>query len=235
MSSIAIHELDVPADAVWRFHDSAPTWQHRHHGSMATFDPFPAYPHRRADVDEAAAHVEQVCPPLWDVELYIANREEVGRSNGFSSLREGGHYEGSEWVKDPPTGLIMLSGKRVPPHPAVTRYLVAHEYGHNVEWMLNLSRGAKHVQDETLIREYARLRLVGADPDDPNQVILHGTGGVWHQAVTELFACDFRLLACEVEPDYWPHPRIPRPDSIPGLAEWWHEALRLLDEKRIAA
>ena len=53
--------------------------------------------------------------------LYIANREEVARSNGHSNIIEGGHYEGDEWVIDPRRGLIMLSGKRVPPHPAMTK------------------------------------------------------------------------------------------------------------------
>lgn len=217
------------ADCQWQFRDSAPHWQHRDYGAAATLDPFPAYGHDLGQAQEAARHVASVCPPLWDVEVFVADREEVGRSNGFSSLREGGHYEGETWVKDPPTGLIFLSGKRVPPHPAMTRYLVAHEYGHNVEWMLNHIRGAKHARSDALVTDYAKVRGL------PPESIHHGHGGVWHDSVTEIFACDFRILACGVEEEFWPHPGVGRPEQIDGLAGWWTQAVEDLQAAREGA
>lgn len=218
MPTISVHDLRVMVDAEWSFNTNAPKWRWRRNAGMGTFDPFPAYPHDPDDVARAVDHVLQSWAPAWDVELHIADREEVARSNGFSYIDEGGHYQGDQWVKDPPTGLIVLSGKRVPPHPAVTRYLVAHEYGHHVEWMLVKAGGAKRVHDDTLLRDYAHLRGLPEASNHP------GSGGRWHDSATEIFACDFRIVVCDVEPDYWPHPGIPHPDTIPAVADWWAHA-----------
>jgi hypothetical protein len=216
-ATIEIHELDVMAEADWSFNDSIPRWRHSQRGSIATFDPFPAYPHPIGEVREAVAHVLSRWEPSWHVDLYSANREAVGRTNGFSNMHESGHYEGDQWVKDEPTGLIMMSGKRIPPHPAMTRYLVAHEYGHNVEWMINAQRGAKYAHDNTLIRAYAEMRGVGAH--------LHlGEGGTWHNSAAEVFACDFRIVVCEVEVEFWPHHGIPRPEEVQEVWDWWNQA-----------
>lgn len=226
MSTILVRDLDVMADADWSFRDSQPRWSHRLHVALATFDPFPGYPHQADDVRAAAAHVEAMCPPTWDVELYVADREEVGRSNGFSTYHAGGHYENGEWVQGSPTGLIMLSGKRIPPHPAVTRYLVAHEYGHNVEWMLQVARGAQ-IHGSEVMAEYGALRGLSAH---------HGSGGRWHDSAHEVFACDFRILVCGVEPEFWPHPGVPRPEAAGVPVEaWWAEAAEQLRGAREAA
>lgn len=222
MAEIVVRHLSVPAEAEWSFRDSTARWKHHDHGSIATFDPFPAYPHDRATVDAAVAVVSSSCPPVWNVELFIADREEVGRSNGFSNIHEGGHYVDGEWTKDNPTGLIMLSGKRIPPHPAVTRYLVAHEYGHNVEWMIALGRGAKHAHAPEFASEYAKVRGLG------DEHLHHGAGGRWHDGVHEVMACDFRILVCEVEAEFWPHHGIARPEDVDGLRGWWAEEVENL-------
>lgn len=212
---ITVRELQVMAEAEWNFRDNVPAWQWRDYRKLATFDPFPAYPHNIDDVIEAAGYVQDCFVPKWNVELHVADREEVGRSNGFSYCHEGGRYVGDEWVKNAPTGLILLSGKRVPPHPAVTRYLVAHEYGHNVQWMIAKHKGCTSVNDTGWMDEYAEVRGLG--PEHRH----HGSGGRWHDGIDEIFACDFRVLVCEVEPDYWPHPGIPYPTTVRGLADWW--------------
>lgn len=219
MSEIRIHDLDVMTDSSWSFRENAPRWQHRQHGSSEIFDPFPAYAHERPIVEKTVRHVQSCWQPAWDVDLYIANRESAGRSNGYSSLTDSGHYEGDEWVKDPTVGLIVLSGKRIPPHPAMTRYLVAHEYGHNVEWMLSIGRGAKHAHTGELINEYAEIRGL------PESTRHHGAGGNWHDSATEVFACDFRILVCDVETEFWPHHGIPRPETVPAVQQWWANEL----------
>jgi hypothetical protein len=215
---ISVHELDIMTAARWSFNDGWPKWQHRLHGSCGEFDPFPAYPHEVALVQQTASHVQQRFAPLWDVELFVANREERGRANGYSSLHMGGHYDDNDqWVKTDPVGLIVLSGKRVPPHPAVSRYLVAHEYGHHVEWMLEHLRGSKSAHSGRVIAEYADLRGLP-------KPVHEGGGGRWHDSAAEIFACDFRIIVCGVEVDYWPHPGIahPRDPSLPhDLWGWW--------------
>lgn len=225
---ITVHPLDVMSEGDWSFRDQRPRWRHRLFGASGEFDPFPAYPHDVAIIEDSVRHVEQIAPPLWDVELFVANREEIGRSNGYSNVRDGGHYESGEWVEDPRTGLIVLSGKRVPPHPAVSRYLVAHEYGHNVEWMLESLRGGKYLHGDRVVTEYAGHRGL------PTPVHA-GSGGRWHDSATEIFACDFRIFACDVEAGYWPHPGVPHPHDLPqagDLNAWWAQALDQLAAAR---
>lgn len=216
--ALTVFELDVLTKADWLFNQSTPVWRQRYGSYGATFDPFPAYAHDMSVVRATATWVETALRPMWDVELYVANRECVDRSNGYSNLHESGHHdEANKWVKDDPTGLIVLTGKRVPPHPAVTRYLVAHEYGHNVEWMINQKLGAKHPHDEALVHDYATIRGLG------DEHMHHGSGGRWHDSVHEIFACDFRILVCGIERDYWPHHGIPKPHEVEAVIAWWRD------------
>lgn len=215
---IIVRPLDVLAESTWSWNTSMPTWD----GS--TFDPFPAYPHDVQLVTEIAQRVAEVCPPLWDVALMVADREETGRTNAHSHVEQRGHYEGDDWVQDPPCGLIMLAGKRIPPHPAMTRHLVAHEYGHQVQRMLTLLRERPHLEDDAVLREYAAARGL------PESSVRYGSGGRWHDAAGEIFACDFRILVCGLEAEYWPHPGVPRPESIPGLNAWWDAAIKEIRE-----
>lgn len=218
-AEISVRELDVMAEADWDFRTGDPSWQWGNYRRMATFDPFPAYPHHLDDVVEAAGFVQDCFAPAWNVELYVADREEVGRSNGFSYVHAGSHYDDAsdKWVQDKPTGLIVLSGKRVPPHPAVSRYLVAHEFGHNVQYMIARYKGHENLHADEWLAAYAELRGLGAANMHP------GNGGRWHDSITEIFACDFRILICDLEPGFWPHPGIAHPTQVDGLNRWWQE------------
>jgi hypothetical protein len=217
---ITVHEAPVMRDGHWSFGTSQLTWgpPAPAHGSSA-FDPLPAYPHDLAAVTAAAQRAQDMMPPLWDVDVYVADREGTDRCNGYSRLEEHGHYEGDDWVKDPLRGTIVLAGKRVQPHPAMSRYLVAHEYGHNVAYMLNSLRGGKYASAcDGLYADYAKAR--GLDPG----TLHHGDGGRWHDSAAEIFACDFRILVLGAEAEFWPHPGISRPEETRGLAGWWDDA-----------
>lgn len=219
MPKIIVRELDLATAGQWTFADSKLRWQHRRYGTGAEFDPFPAYRHDVRVVRDTIRDVTEFCQPIWDIDLLVANREVAGRTNAFSHLNQSGHYEADEWVKDAPTGLIMMSGKRIPPHPAMARHLVAHEYGHHVEWMLETLTGSKKIYSGDVIREYAELRGL------PDSAIHHGEGGTWHNAASEVFACDFRLICCDIEVEYWPHPGVPHPlhdvGIMTALENWW--------------
>lgn len=174
-------------------------------------DPFPGYPHD-PDLVRAMAHkVSQAFPIGADVTFYVAARESTRRGNGWTEL---------QWLYgDVPDGdcpfsaHIVLSGKRMPPHPAVTRYLVAHEYGHAVAHWLDHALGLDMNTNE-VVKVYAKLR--GLDPEPPS----YG-GGTWHLQPGEVIADDFRILVAGVETDFWPHPGVTRPEHVPDLADWW--------------
>ncbi len=218
--TIRIWPLDVMSVGHWRFGSTTASWAYHRYSGQAEFDPFPAYPHNLATVEQAVSHVLTRQRPLWDIDLYVADREEIGRTNGQSSVYydyeydDEGHRTGDRQV----LAYILLCGKRIPPHPAMARYLVGHEFGHHIEWMLNRARGARHLQDDDLIREYAAMRGL------PSASVHHGAGGNWHDSAAEIFACDFRILCCDVETEFWPHIGVPRPETVDGLDDWWSAA-----------
>lgn len=187
-------------------------------GERVEVDPFPCYTH---DKDVVRKELKKVVDCSWDLgaTVFIGHYEGLGRSNAFASehgeydydapVDENGRYPG-EYLP-----FIFLQGKRIPPHPAVTRYLIGHEYGHCVEYWLNrklgLDKGGRNYNG--LQDEYRKLRNM--------KPVNHYGGGTWHKCVGEVFACDFRILVCGIEPEYWPHKGIdyPTPDSPVG--RWW--------------
>jgi hypothetical protein len=214
---VTLTVLDVLAEAVWDFRDGRPHWREPASGHPSgTFDPFPGYRHDEATARAALDVVTRAWPPAWDIGVYLADREDTGRTNGYSHLHVPTRREGDQWVEGQPAGLILLSGKRVPPHPAMTAYLVGHEYGHHVEWSLN-QRDRKPLTSDAAARRYLTVR--GLD----DSALFHGDGGRWHTSVHEILACDFRVLIAGLEPGFWPHPGVPRPEDVPGLAYWWDE------------
>lgn len=215
MPEIHVHALDVMKEARWDFESPTPYWRHDKHQYYFTakFDPFPAYPHDKALVEDYAETVTQRCPPLWDIDLFVADREEIGRTNAWSQVKD---YRDEQ----PPIGVIMMAGKRIPPHPGMTRHLVGHEFGHHVSWMLGKARGAKNTFDDPWVKEYLKLRGL------PKLANHHGNGGTWHNSVHEIFACDFRIVVCGIETEFWPHPGIPHPrEKADKLMPWWEAAV----------
>lgn len=223
--NITVDAVGLTTGTYWEWATGQPRWRHRQ-ASVVDLDPCPAYPHDIDLVRTTITAVARLVPPIWNIEVFVADREEVGRSNGHSNVTSDGGYHRTggdgvkTWVKGPNVGLIFLSGKRVPPHPAMTRYLVGHEYGHHVQWMLSERLGYHHVHDDQMLLDYAALRGLPGNP-------LHGYPGGWHHAVAEVFACDFRTIVTGIEDGYWPHPGVDRPDDT--VVAWWTASLAALN------
>lgn len=206
-----LHVIPVQdSDLCWPFDNSQPYFStvHGTYGSSERVDPFPCYAHDHALVSRELARVDALFPLDVEVYIYVSPFEGVGRTNAhaspgydYNAEQENGEYPMS-------TGTIVLSGKRIPLHPAMTRYLVAHEYGHLVEYRLKRAG----LLD---MKAYAELRGADSSP-------AHYGGRTWHRTTGEIFANDFRILVAEREEEFWPH-ECATPRSIPQLIAWWEE------------
>lgn len=221
------------ADLVWEWSDGAAGvqvgpldgWKRR-----AKVDPWPAYPHDAELVHAEVARMASVLPlpepfaPTW----YVLSHEPLERMNGWTDRMVDHWWEQGDQPSSarPWRPWIVLAGKRVPPHPAMTRYLVAHEYGHVVDYWLQRLAGMDPGQpDSDWDAAYAELRGVEVE------ATYHGPA--WHRSIGELIACDFRILVAKTEREFWPHPGIARPEELPQVRRWWREQLRrVADERR---
>lgn len=180
------------------------------------FDPFPAYPADANLVRELLNKVSAIWPLKQDLTLFISNKELVDRVNAFATYSwdykrrdEDGNY--------PWNGVIVISGKRIPIHPAMVRHLVAHEYGHQVMYEMCSNRSDKNMPYEdkdTLMKEYCKVRGMKHSKR-------YG-GGHWHDSPGEVFANDFRTIICGEEAEYWPHPQLKHPLASPDVIDWWN-------------
>jgi hypothetical protein len=107
--------------------------------------------------------------------------------------------------------LIIFSGKRIPIHPGMQRYLVAHEYGHVVDYNITYMRKKElNSMDE----EYAKMRRI-----EPDQKM---GGRKWHTNIGEILVNDFRIICCDIEPEFWPH-QVSHPNDTPEVKKYWEE------------
>jgi hypothetical protein len=202
-------------DLRWDFENSQCTYRvpDGEYTRHVIVDPFPAYAHDLAMVEVELTRTANAFPMPEEVTVCVLDREFAGRTNGWCSI---GHFYGDKDERAKWSATIVLSGKRIPPHPATTRYLVAHEYGHAVRRFISGKRGEddnKLYAPESLYGEYQRLRCF--------QTARHYGGGTWHACVEELFANDFRILVVGAEVEFWPHPGFARPEGVPAIVEFW--------------
>lgn len=204
------------SDMGWNWDDSHPTHYVKSpeasYGSHRKFDPFPCYTHNRDYILEQVKKVEKKFPIGFPTYYFIFPLEPIGRTNGMAS-QDSISYDENDRTQNTWNGIVELYGKRIPIMPAMSRYLVAHEYGHVVDSWINR---CLHKGSNGLDKEYAKMRGV-----DYN---LKYGGRNWHTEIGEIIANDFRIAVCEIEPEFWPHP-CPHPNEDVKVRDWWYEAM----------
>lgn len=175
-----------------------------------TIDPTPCYSHDLELVKKCAKEAVELTFDIPNTSLFVSHFEGLSRTNGWAQqiVDYDGNYDEEARCYTDKLYTIFFHGKRTPIHPAITRYLVAHEYGHIVEYWLEKNWNLK---DRGIIDKYKKVRGLSSPP-------YYGPG-TWHYTPGEVFANDFRVTLAKAEVEYWPHPGIER--TPPQLEEWW--------------
>lgn len=202
-------------DMHWDFDNSGPTISTRPnkatYGRAVKVDPHPAHAHDIKLVRKLIHKVENAykfsIKPVW----HIFEQEVLERVNGWCQ---------AEYLYDNSKGKkriehhIILSGKRIPIHPAMTRYLIPHEYGHAVEDNIILKELGDLGKVEEFRAEYRKMR--GLKTSDAKY-----SSKSWATSTGEIFANDFRILMCGLEEDFWPHPGVTHPLKSKAACKYW--------------
>lgn len=180
-------------------------------GVYRKFDPFPCYTHPLSCVETLAVQVEETFPIPFDVYIFNFSLEPLCRTNGMACTNVI-DYSYDDLTKRTFDGVICLYGKRIPLHPAMTRYLVSHEYGHIVDEYLCVRKG---LESNGLDKEYAKMRGISENSN-------YG-GKKWHTNMGEIIANDFRIAITGTESEFWPH-ECKHPSEDKNVLDWWAEA-----------
>lgn len=191
-------------------------------GHRTEVDPFPAYPHDATMIERYLRIAAERFPIGWPLSAYVLHLETVSRTNGWAQSGDYDYNERDERGHYKRYPSVVFPAKRIPIHPAMTRYVAVHEYGHIVEaWLVcqqTAVDGRFENTEKRMMDEYGQMRGL------PNNGLAGYGGGTWHKTLAEVFANDFRVLVCGVETEFWPHPGIERPENVPELSKWWREA-----------
>lgn len=198
-------------------------------------DPYPAYMHDVALVQDLVAECVEKFPLRGArASLYLVAHDFIDRINGVT-YEDSIYYrdDGTKWEDEIPctcgcgqltkhpgqAHTIVLAAKRIPIMPAMSRYLVAHEYGHAAFSQARRLLGYREHEERKLEEKYMALRGGGATSE-------RYIGGKWHVSPGEIIANDFRVLVMWREVEFWPH-NVPPPTPDSAIAEWWRHAASL--------
>lgn len=184
-------------DIRWDFDDNSPYYYTKTHhskygGVHIKLDPFPCYSHDYNLVKDEANRISKIFPIKFDTYYFLFNYESIGRINGeaYNNVIK---YK-TENEKETWDGVINLYGKRIPPMPSMTKYLVSHEKAHLIDdWICY----AQKLDKNGLDKKYEKLRNIRCDKK-------YG-GRNWHNNIGEIIANDIRICLFNSEVNFWPH------------------------------
>lgn len=180
-------------------------------GTYVKFDPFPCYAHDYNLIIKEIEKVEKLFPVEFETFYFIFPFESIGRTNGQASTNIIEYENREKNKKSTWDGVIDFFGKRIPPHPGMTRYLVSHEYSHIIDNWICREMG---LEQNGLDKEYAKLRNIPYDDK-------YG-GRKWHSNIGEIIANDIRIVIFNTETEFWPHDcKHPMEDA--NVISYWKE------------
>ena len=177
-------------------------------------DLFPCYTHNRDLVLECAARCEKIFPIGFPITWYILPFEDDSRTNGYATVtRLYNSKKNKEAYQFSP--YIVLWGKRISIHPAMSRYLCYHECGHQLDNWICYCRGYKDGASD-FDKEYAEMRGIEC---------YAGYGGLKHHLnIGEIIANDARICVFGAEREFWAH-ECEHPDKLPHVHEFWYKMM----------
>jgi hypothetical protein len=198
------------SDLLWSFGSKnpyimLPTLPYHH---TEYVDPFPCYSHDLDYITKIAASCEETINLKFKPQYFIMPFESESRTNAYACENKDYPEKDSEAKLNP---YIVFHGKRICIHPAMSRYLVAHELGHIIHYNLE---AIMKVDNDDFKKEYASLR--GVD--------FHKKyGGLnWHNSISEIIANDIRILLFGNELEFWQH-EVCFPTKSPKVVDFWKE------------
>jgi hypothetical protein len=191
------------------------------YGHTEYIDPFPCYHHDRDLVIAEAKKAEAAFPLGSPPHYFILPFDTTSYTNGWASYERVWNYGGKDINLLVPW--IGLSGKRIVLHPAMTKYLVAHEYGHCVQYWIEYRTGIKQKSPSSFEREYANIRGITCNRD-------YGARK-WHRNIREIIVNDFRIIMTGAEVDFWPH-EVDHPLNCKAIQKHWKKLKKKYSYKK---
>lgn len=180
----------------------------RGYGISEYVDPFPCYHHDIKLVDSEIERINKIINLPNKPIYYIFSHEPYSRCNGHASSND--EYVGNKG-ESKLNPYIVLCGKRIPLHPAMTKYLTSHEIGHVIDW--TLEKILKLERDE-FRKMYAK--------DVRNMEYCDDYGGLkWSNNTGEILANDIRIVLFNSESEFWPH-NVEHPSKCKNVIDYWN-------------
>lgn len=204
------------ADLIYQFTEQLPHYKLKGFswGHQVVVDPFPCYRHNYGLIWQTAQQLAKKFPLGMVVRYYVLAHEPISRTNATTYHDE--DYDSALTIK-PQMAEIIMNGKRVCIHPAMTKYLTVHEYGHAVYYWLSEVFGFDNKDPDGLYRKYCEVRHINFNESRRS---VYG-GRKWHLDIGEVFANDFRIVVGNESSEWWPHTNHTEPLTATGVVDWW--------------